>query len=73
MLGKHDGEKKVEKLFDATLHTIKVFFLILRLLLSIYSQSEIYWGIFDNYGGTSGKIFDNYRGHYVGEVQILNV
>ena len=37
------------------------------------SQSEIYRGIFDNYGGTSGKIFDNYRGHYVGEVQIFNV
>ena len=37
------------------------------------TQSEIYRGIFGNYGGTSGKIFDNHRGHYVGEVQILNV
>ena len=37
------------------------------------SQSEIFQGIFDNYSGTSGKIFDNYHGHYVGEVQILNV
>ena len=34
------------------------------------TQSEIYRGIFDDYGGTSGKIFDNYRGNYVGEVQI---
>ena len=37
------------------------------------TQSEIYRQIFDNYGGTSGKIFHIYRGHYVGEVQILNV
>ena len=37
------------------------------------TQSEIYRGIFDKYGGISGKIFDNNRGHYVGGVQILNV
>ena len=34
----------------------------------ITTQSEIYRGIFDNYGGTNGEIFDNYRGHYLGEV-----
>ena len=36
--------------------------------ITSYTQSEIYRGIFDSYGGTSGKIFDNYYGHYVGEV-----
>ena len=35
---------------------------------SLSTQSEIYRGIFDNYGGTTMKIFDNYRGHCVGEV-----
>ena len=34
------------------------------------SQSEIYREIFDNYGGASGKMYYNYRGHYVGEVQV---
>ena len=34
----------------------------------LISQSEIYRGISDNYGGTSGKIFGNYRGQYIGEV-----
>ena len=43
------------------------------LLYMYITQSEILSGIFDNYGGTSGTIFDNYRRHYVGEVQILNV
>ena len=42
-----------------------------RLCRGVSTQSEIYRGIFDNYGGTSGKIFDTYRGHYVGEVNIL--
>ena len=47
---------------------------IYRLMSLLYSndilttQSEIYRRIFDNYGGTSGKVFVNYRGHYVGEV-----
>ena len=33
----------------------------------------MYRGIFDNYGGASGKISNIYSGHYVGEVQILKV
>ena len=37
------------------------------------SQLEIYRGIFDNYGGASGKISDKYRGQYVGEMQVLDV
>ena len=37
------------------------------------TQSENYRGIFDNYGGSCGKISDIYRGHYVSELEILNV
>ena len=37
------------------------------------TQSEIYRGIFDYYGGASGNLCNKYYGHYVGQVQILNV
>ena len=39
----------------------------------VYNQSEICRGIFGNYGGASRKISYNYRGHYVREVQTLNL
>ena len=35
----------------------------------LYTQSEIYRGNFNNYGGAIGKISTNYHGHYVGELQ----
>ena len=37
------------------------------------TRSEIFRGILNNYSGATGKISENYRGHYVGEVQIFNV
>ena len=45
----------------------------ISILFIQYPVRNFLVGIFENYGGAAGKIFDNNRGHYVGEVQFLNV